>query len=301
MSDKLAIVIAPTGALNMRDSVPFMAYTAEEQGQEAQRCEEAGAAIYHVHVRDEQHANSGDPAHYSELVAEVRKTSNALIQIGGALGPRRDPETGVIGYPFSENDRLSVLRNTQPGPDMFSVKIGAVELQVPDIRYANIGLRNSPEFLREAIPTVMDAGQCLELEIFDVGALYNAKKLEDEGLFGHDGLKSPGAYLHFVMGHGGQPATLKHLLYMCEEGRRLFPNARICVAGAGDMSWPIVTTGILLGVDMIRVGIEDTHNLANGQKAASNVEIVEAAVGIAQAFGREIATVADVRDLYMPN
>ena len=151
MSDKLAIVIAPTGALNMRQIVPFMSYTAEEQAEEARRCEDAGAPIYHVHVRDESNANSGDPAHYSKLVEEVRKTSNALIQIGGALGPRRDPETGEIGYPFTEEDRLSVLANTSPGPDMFSVKIGAVELQIPDARYANIGLRNSPKFLREAI------------------------------------------------------------------------------------------------------------------------------------------------------
>ena len=118
------------------------------------------------------------------------------------------------------------------------------------------------------------------------------------GLFGPDGLKSPGAYLHFVMGHGGQPATLKHLLYMYEEGRQLFPKAKICVAGAGVMSWPIVTTGILLGVDMVRVGIEDSHHLANGEKVTSNVQIVEEAVGIARKFGRDIATVDDARNLY---
>ena len=74
---------------------------------------------------------------------------------------------------------------------------------------------------------------CLELEIFDVGCLYNAKKLEDEGLFGSAGLSSPGCYLHYVMGHGGQPATMKQLMYIHEEGEKLFPDAKVCVSAAG--------------------------------------------------------------------
>ena len=134
-----------------------------------------------MHVRDERNANTGDPAVYGELVRTVRSKSNALIQIGGALGPRRDPDTGEIGYPFTEADRLAALE-TKPEPDMFTVKIGAVELQVPANRYETVGLRNSPAFLRQAIPSIINRKLCLELEIFDLGCLYNAKKLENEGL-----------------------------------------------------------------------------------------------------------------------
>ena len=300
MADKLAIVVAPTGALNTREHVPYMAYTVEEQAEEARRCEDAGAPIYHVHVRDERNANTGDPAVYGELVRAVREESNALIQIGGALGPRRDPDSGDIAYPFTEADRLAALETT-PEPDMFTVKIGAVELQVPANRYETVGLRNSPAFLRQAIPSVMNRKLCVELEIFELGCLYNAKKLENEGLFGSAGLSSPGCYLHYVMGHGGQPATLKHLLYMHEEGQKLFPDARVCVSAAGVDCYPLVTTAILLGCTMVRCGIEDTHLLSDGRRASSNAEIVENVVRIAQEFGREIASVEDARAMLMPS
>ena len=299
MTDKLAIVVAPTGALNTRKNTPFMAYTTAEQAEEAKRCEDAGAPIYHVHVRDERQANSGDPALYGELVTRVREKSKALIQIGGALGPRRDPDSGIIGYPFTEQDRLAALE-TEPEPDMFTVKIGAVELQVPDARYETIGLRNSPAFLRQAIPSVMNRKMCLELEIFDVGCLYNAKKLEDEGLFGDTGLSSPGCYLHYVMGHGGQPATMKQLMYIHEEGKKLFPNAEVCVSAAADACYKVITTAMLLGCNMVRCGIEDTHRLSNGQRAESNVQIVENVVRIAREFGRDIVSVDEARTMLMP-
>jgi len=54
MTNKVAIVVAPTGALNTRESAPYMAYTVEEQAVEAKQCEDAGAPIYHVHVREDR-------------------------------------------------------------------------------------------------------------------------------------------------------------------------------------------------------------------------------------------------------
>ncbi len=299
MTEKVIICVAPTGALNTRESAPYMAYTVEEQALEAKNCEDAGASVYHVHVRDERGANSGDPKIYGELVEHVRAHSNQLIQIGGALGPVRDPDTGIIGYPFTEEDRLEALK-TKPAPDMFTVKIGAVELRIPAENYDTIGLRNSPKFLRQAIPTVMNKGLCLELEIFDLGCLYNAKILEDEGLFGPNGLSSPGCYMHYVMGHGGQPATMKHLVYMYEEGQKLFPNAEICVSAAADHCYSLVTTAMLLGCNMVRCGIEDSRRLSNGERATSNVEIVENVVRIAREFGRDAATVGEAAEMLMP-
>ena len=299
LTGKLAIVVAPTGALNTRENAPYMAYTAEEQAQEARRCEEAGAPIYHVHVRDNKFANSGDPKDYGKLVQEVRKTSNALIQIGSAIGPRRDPDTGEINYPWTPEDRLAVMA-TDPKPDMYSLKIGAVELQIPGDKYSNVGLRNSPEFLRKAVPLILGAKQRIELEIFDVGAFHNAKKLEKEGLFGENGLCSPGVYLHYVMGCGAQPATLKQLMYIFEEGKRLFPRAKVCVTAVGEACWPVITLAILLGSDMVRIGIEDTKKLGNGEVATSNAQMVEEVARIAHTYGRKLASVEEARQMLMP-
>jgi len=76
-----------------------MAYTVEEQADEAKNCEDAEASVYHVHVRDERGANSGDPEIYGKLVEQVRTKSETLIQIGGALGPVRDPRHGCHRLP----------------------------------------------------------------------------------------------------------------------------------------------------------------------------------------------------------
>ena len=81
MTDNVIICVAPTGALNTLQSAPYMAYTVEEQAVEAKNCEDAGASVYHVHVRDERGANSGDPKIYGELVEQVRAQSNQLIQL----------------------------------------------------------------------------------------------------------------------------------------------------------------------------------------------------------------------------
>ena len=51
---------------------------------------------------------------------------------------------------------------------------------------------------------------------------------------------------------------------------------------------------------MVRCGIEDTHKLANGSMATSNVEIVENVVRIAKEIGRSIASVDDAKKMLMP-
>ena len=79
MTDKVIIRVAPTGALNTREFAPYMAYTVEEQAVEAKNCEDAGASVYPVHVRDERGANSGDPKIYGEMVEHVRTKSTQLI------------------------------------------------------------------------------------------------------------------------------------------------------------------------------------------------------------------------------
>jgi len=119
-------------------------------------------------------------------------------------------------------------------------------------------------------------------------------------LFGPAGLSSPGCYMHYVMGHGRQPATMKHLMYMFEEGQRLFPNAEICVSAAADECYRIITTAMLVGCNIVRCGIEDSRHLSTGERAKSNVEIVENVVRIAREFGRDAASVDEAWAMLMP-
>ncbi len=48
----LLITVAPTGAETTKDDCPQLPTTLEELVDTAQRCERAGAAMVHVHIRD---------------------------------------------------------------------------------------------------------------------------------------------------------------------------------------------------------------------------------------------------------
>ena len=50
--DKLIITVAGVGAETTKDAQPGLPVTAAEIGADAARCREAGAAMYHLHVRD---------------------------------------------------------------------------------------------------------------------------------------------------------------------------------------------------------------------------------------------------------
>ena len=51
----LLITVAPTGAETAKDDCPQLPTTLEELVETAQRCEAAGAAMVHVHIRDGEH------------------------------------------------------------------------------------------------------------------------------------------------------------------------------------------------------------------------------------------------------
>jgi 3-keto-5-aminohexanoate cleavage enzyme len=69
---------------------------------------------------------------------------------------------------------------------------------------------------------------------------------------------------------------------------------------AGGRNWlPFTVLGIMMGVDMVRVGMEDSVFVYPHQdrKLKSSAEAVELVVGIAQSMGREIATPAEAREI----
>ena len=52
MTPSTLITVAPTGAEARKDEVPALPVTLEELLTSAKECQEAGAAVIHVHVRE---------------------------------------------------------------------------------------------------------------------------------------------------------------------------------------------------------------------------------------------------------
>ena len=65
----------------------------------------------------------------------------------------------------------------------------------------------------------------------------------------------------------------------------------------GKRVFPLHAVAMSLGCNISRVGLEDHIYLPNGDIARNNVQIVENAVRIARDVGREIATVAEAKEI----
>src|SRR3954467_6955961 len=96
------ITVAPTGAEVSKPAVPALPVTLDELVATAKECEALGAAIIHVHIRDDAAQPTLDQRRLRDTVTALRQSTDLIVQLssGGAV---TDPET----------DRLAVL-DAQP-------------------------------------------------------------------------------------------------------------------------------------------------------------------------------------------
>jgi len=136
---------------------------------------------------------------------------------------------------------------------------------------------------------MIEKGVKPEIEAFDVGMITNI------GYYLKKGAVKPPLHFNLVMNVPGSiSGTPKNLLNMVEQ---LPQGATFTVTGVGKAHVEMITMGALLGGN-IRVGLEDVllYSDESGELAA-NVMLVERAVRIVHALGREIATVQEARSI----
>ena len=179
----------------------------------------AGAAIVHIHVRDDDEKVTCDPARYARVRDLVEAAgSNVVINMstGGGAGTSSDEE------------RMAPLALA---PEIASYDCGSV----------NFGERvfiNSPTFLRELATRMKTYGVKPEIECFEPGHIWNALRLID------DGLLEPPFWFQFVLGvRGGSPPEVKQLQHMVEMlpagpiGRSAASAVRSCRWGWRPWPW----------------------------------------------------------------
>ncbi len=291
-NEKVIIVVALTGETPYREEGPRVPITPEEIAEEAFRCHQAGAAIVHVHARDvKTKLATSDIKVFKEIFKRIKTKCGMLIQATGAMGALHDPVTQQW-VPPSEEERMALLE-VDPGPDMTCVPIGSSNYMGPAGKFAT--LINTPDFLRKFIRSAIDKKFKWEMEIWNVSYLHNAFHLAEEGVFD----KHAPLWLNYCMGEGNgwQPATPRQLIYMADEGHRLFPKSIWELTTRGKNHFAQHAVAMSLGCNITRVGFEDHIFLPNGQIAKSNVQLVESAVRIAKDLGRDIATVEEAKEI----
>lgn len=291
---KVAIVVAVNGGMQKDREGAKVPISPAEIAEDAALCAEAGAAIIHVHARDPEGRNSADVGIYADILRRVRASSNLLVQTTNGVGVRRDPKTGEMIWPTDE-ERLALL-TLDPAPDLYGIAAGSMDFWHPEGGYpGETPYVNSPNFLRSTLPHVYAAGSTVEFELTDVNVVHRLSRLADEGIMDRN---ASNLWMLHGGGIGNTPPTARALVYSVDEMRRLFPNAKWGVLGAGKAQFRMAALGVAMGCDTVRVGFEDNIYLPNGQAAHRNHDLVAAARDLIHSIGRETASPAEARAMF---
>jgi len=266
--DKLIITVAPTGSVPRKKDTPHVPVTPDEIAETAYRSEQEGAAIIHVHCRDENERPTSRFDIFRESVDKIRKRTKLVVMTS---------TSGIAGQ--TDEDRATPLKTN---PEMGSLTTGTLNFagRKPSVVYVN-----TPETVQFLAKTMLDQNIKPELEAFDVGFVQQGKRLIDAGL-----VKEP-AHFQLVMGvDGGVPATPENLLHIRNQ---LPPTSTYVVAGMARMQLPMTTMAIVLG-GHVRVGLEDNLYLKKGV-LARNEELVARARHLAEDLQREVASPDEAR------
>jgi len=289
--NKVIITVAINGGMQQDRDGAIIPKQPEEIGIAAARCWEAGASMIHVHARDAQGRNSGDRKIYGEIIRQIRARSPILIQTTNGIGVRRDAQTGQFIWP-TDTERLGLL-DLDPPQDLFGIAAGSADFYNPEGGYPEeTPYVNSPALLKQTIAAVYKKGSALEYEVTEASALHRLLRYAKEGLFDRD---RDNVWLLHGGGFGATPAIARNVLFAIDEGLRLFPRAIWGVTATGLDMFRIVTLGLSLACDLVRVGFEDGIHLPDGRVARDNSEMVRAAADIAAIYGLRPATVEEAR------
>jgi 3-keto-5-aminohexanoate cleavage enzyme len=289
--NKVIITVAINGGMQQDRDGAIIPKQPREIGEAAARCYEAGAAMIHVHARDPQGKNSGDLGIYAEILREIRARSPILVQTTNGIGVRRDPATGQFIWP-TDSERLGLL-SLNPRADLFGIAAGSADFYNPEGGYPEeTPYVNSPALLKKTIQAVYEKGSALEYEVVEASSLHRLLRYAEQGLFDRH---RDNIWLLHGGGFGSTPPIARNVLFAIDEGLRLFPQAIWGLTATGRDMFRIVTLGLSLGCDLVRVGFEDGIHLPDGTVARDNAEMVRAAVAIAGIYGLKPATVEEAR------
>ena len=289
--NKVMITVALNGGMQQDREGAVVPKQPDEIGEAAARCWEAGASVVHVHARGPDGKNSGDPAIYAEIIREIRARSPILIQTTNGIGVRRDPATGQFIWP-SDSERLGLLE-IEPQQDLFGIAGGSADFHNPEGGYPEeTPYVNSPQLLRRTIEAVYAKGSALEYEIVEASSLHRLMRYAGEGLFDRH---RENIWLLHGGGFGATPPVARNVIFNIDEGLRMFPQAIWGVTATGRDMFRMVTLGLAMGCDLVRVGFEDGIHLPDGTVARDNAEMVAAAARIAAFYGLTPASVEEAR------
>ena len=274
LKNKRIITVATTGAGPTKENNPNVPLNPAEIATEIYNCWKKGAAVAHIHCRD----NQGKAAMIFEKFEETirllreRKDCDIILNI-----------TTSGGVNLGEEDRLRPFYELKP--EFASYDCGTMNWAHTTI------FENSPAFLEKLGNMMNEVGVRPEIEVFDPGMIYNA------GYYIKKGILKPPFHFQFCMGvPGGIGASTKNLVFMRDLMNEVASGSTWSAFGVGACAMEILYATVAMG-GHVRVGMEDNVLYKKGVLAESNMQFVERAKRVIEEFTCEVATPDEARQI----
>ena len=265
--EKLIITAAICGAEVTKEQNPAVPYTVEEIVREAKSAVDAGAAIVHLHVREDDGTPTQSKARFKECIDAIYAVCPDVILI---------PSTGgAVGMTAEER-----LQPTELMPEMATLDCGTCN-------FGDDVFENTMPMMRDFGKRMLENGIKPEYECFEMGHLDTVLNMARKG-------QVPGEPMqfNFVLGVPGcTPATVQNLSWMVNA---IPAGSTWTETGIGRYAFPMAAAAIVMGGN-VRVGFEDNLYLEKGVLAKSNGELVAKVVRLAKELGRGVATSEEAR------
>jgi uncharacterized protein (DUF849 family) len=304
--DKAILTCALTGVLTDPRQHP-VPVTPAQMAAEARDAFNAGAAIMHVHLRQQEpgkgHLPSWDPDVAASIVDAIRDACPGVII---------NLTTGVIGQDIS--GPAACIRRVKP--EIAACNAGSLNyLKLKEDgswAWPPMVFDNPVAKVQQFLDVMAECGTHPEFECFDVGIVRAVTMYAKAGMYrgvptderwaapsssdplGGRARSALGVIdYNFVMGvASGMPCDADLLSLL---PRWIAPGAvwQTTLIGRAEI-WPVHQKTAELG-GMLRTGLEDSFYLPGGERASGNGSMIEALARCARNAGRAIATPAEGR------
>jgi len=284
---KLVINVAPTGSFTSRQQNPLQPYTMEENVKAAIDAYKAGATVWHVHARESDGLPSKDPAVIKETIDRVLDQCPDMI-------------TSVIPYVDYGRLGLDTMKRCvdalcDAGPHYMQTAVLLIQTMAFSPKHT---YTVTQETLTEQVTYLEDRGVRPEYQ----GHSYQGLKDVTDWLI-DTGITMKPPIMNIMAGfHGynhGSPIGPDpwNYVYVMTMDQTLPPDSVRGVCAGGRNWLPFSVMAVMLGFDMVRVGMEDSVYLYphREEKIRTSADAVRKVVAIAQEMGREIASPAEAR------
>ena len=289
MNREVFVTCAVTGSGSTQDRSEHVPRSPKQIADSAIDAAKAGAAIVHCHVRDpETGTPSRDRALFREVTRRIRDAEqdvvlNLTAGMGGDMvfgDPERPlPPNADATDMAGASERVAHLAECLP-------EICTLDCGTMNFAEADYVMANTPATLAAMGRMMAELGVRPEIEAFDTGHLWHAKRLAQDGV-----IESP-ALVQLCMGvPWGAPDDLHTFMAMVNAVPEGWTFSAFSL---GRSQMPYVAAAVLAGGN-VRVGLEDNLMLERGV-LATNAQLVERAVEIVERLGARVLGPQEVRD-----